>query len=239
MKDALDFGEAVKEAKTRRQSMLGHFPTPSDGDQQHQHQHQHKIPNQTNLEKQQSVPPPTSPPPPPPPQDVEQGLDVVPAASTSSTTPHDGQIRVLRLPHCPTNIKLQDNKNITDSSSQPPTPPTQQMTEIIPECCICLNDFQSNHVICWSPEGLCSHSFHEECIVKWFLAVCERTEASTARRRRGSSTTTTTNTTRRSHDVVVECNLQCPVCRQDFITVSETTSSESSHSQQQQEQQQQ
>lgn len=120
-------------------------------------------------------------------------------------------IRVLKLP-CPGQQLVEDNPVVTKRDNDDEKNPIDQgqdtqnsFREIIPECCICLNDFKSGDVISWSPQHQCSHSFHEECIMKWFLTLCERSEARRARRMNG-----------------VGCNLQCPVCRQDFISLSET-----------------
>jgi RING-finger-containing ubiquitin ligase len=126
----------------------------------------------------------------------------------------DHLIRVLKLP-CPGQQLVENHTVVTkcDNDGDDDEIPNNQgqdstqtnFREIIPECCICLNDFKSGDVISWSPQHQCSHSFHEECIVKWFLTLCERSEARRARRMNG-----------------VGCNLQCPVCRQDFISLSET-----------------
>jgi hypothetical protein len=273
MKNASDFGEAVKEAESRRQSMLGNVPVPGDHPRNNDNHHNNSNNSSSNnnnknfnvvvstilsawngnphsdqninrvvhdpIKKQDpSVPDggtendsrcalgPVIPQ-----ADTEQGL-----ANSSSSPSQDicmGQqqqhqqplIRVLRLPHPgktlqdmnqssatyneTTTITSNDNNNNNDDDNQNAL--SFAFREIIPECCICLNDFNSGDVITWSPEEKCSHSFHKACIVKWFLAVCQRNEA---------------RRTRRSHDI--GCSLQCPVCRQDFIAISASSSSSES-----------
>lgn len=40
----------------------------------------------------------------------------------------------------------------------------------VPECCICLEEYQANEMICAAKTTDCNHVFHQECVTGWLMA---------------------------------------------------------------------
>lgn len=46
---------------------------------------------------------------------------------------------------------------------------TQEVHVLSGTCGICLCKFEKGEEICWSPNKLCKHSFHKECVLEWLM----------------------------------------------------------------------
>ena len=137
--------------------------------------------------------------------DVEEGPNddgheeeqATPGVSNINVVEHDVNttIRLLKVPSPGIKVLLEEAVNNDDANANSAT-----TRLIFPECAICLNEYKVDERISWSQEDDCDHAFHETCILRWFLTLSSREDA---------------RQQRRSYEV--ECNLHCPMCRQDFI----------------------
>lgn len=68
-------------------------------------------------------------------------------------------------------------------------------------CAICLEEYDTSDIVCFSANPKCPHDFHEPCITKWFVSLG------------------------RSRSVypknVLNYQLECPCCRQEFVSAPE------------------
>jgi len=87
----------------------------------------------------------------------------------------------------------------------------EESLRIVPECSICLNECKIGDTVCWSPQQNCTHVFHEDCILEWFLTLGRKSDE-----RRSTAS------------FQADFKMCCPVCRQEFI--QQETSAEMSSS---------
>lgn len=72
-------------------------------------------------------------------------------------------------------------------------------------CAVCLSEYEVNDEISWSSNSECTHVFHRECITQWLVALGKK--KSSMQRFPDSP----------SEKKLLNYNLECPCCRQDFI----------------------
>lgn len=77
-----------------------------------------------------------------------------------------------------------------------------------PQCAVCLSSIVPGDHISWSANGDCTHIFHKDCILEWFVASAKKQ----LRRNRGRNFISNLQQTR--------FDMQCPICRQDFMQTS-------------------
>ena len=76
-------------------------------------------------------------------------------------------------------------------------------------CAICLTEYEVSNDVCWSANQKCPHIFHEKCITKWFLSLGRLQSISDL------------SLEDECPKKVLNYQLECPCCRQEFISVSE------------------
>lgn len=123
----------------------------------------------------------------------------------SSHTQKESMIKVLLLPHPSFQVDPEqegEHQAYDDIESQ-------NLREVFPECSICLAECVQSEKVSWSPNKACHHCFHHDCLETWFMTLARRADA-----RRG----------KKSYDI--ECELNCPICRQTFISTSSDDTAE-------------
>ena len=73
-------------------------------------------------------------------------------------------------------------------------------------CAICLTKYEISDRVCWSSNSECSHMFHEDCMMRWLVALGRKG----SKRKRYSANP--------SERKMLDYALACPCCRQDFIS---------------------
>ena len=73
-------------------------------------------------------------------------------------------------------------------------------------CAICLASYQPHDKISWSSNEGCSHAFHSECILTWLSTLGDKA----SRNQRFTENL--------EHDELLRYSLECPCCRQDFVS---------------------
>jgi hypothetical protein len=73
-------------------------------------------------------------------------------------------------------------------------------------CAICLTKYEISDRVCWSSNSECSHMFHEDCMLRWLVALGRKR----SKRKRFSANP--------SERKMLDYELTCPCCRQDFIS---------------------
>jgi len=73
-------------------------------------------------------------------------------------------------------------------------------------CAICLAKYEISDRVFWSSNSECSHVFHEDCMLKWLVALG---------RKRSKRKCFSENP---SEKKLLDFDLTCPCCRQDFIS---------------------
>lgn len=73
-------------------------------------------------------------------------------------------------------------------------------------CAVCLMEYETSERVCWSSNGECTHVFHEDCILQWLVSLG---------RKRSKRQSFPRNP---SDKRLLDYDLACPCCRQDFIS---------------------
>ena len=73
-------------------------------------------------------------------------------------------------------------------------------------CAVCLMEYEVKDRLCWSSNCECTHVFHEDCILQWLISLGKK---------RSKRQTFTRNPTEQR---LLDFDMQCPCCRQDFIS---------------------
>jgi hypothetical protein len=73
-------------------------------------------------------------------------------------------------------------------------------------CAICLAEYELNERVSWSSNQDCTHAFHEDCVVEWLVSL-GRTKSKNKR-----------FTDEPTESQLLNYQLECPCCRQDFIS---------------------
>lgn len=73
-------------------------------------------------------------------------------------------------------------------------------------CAICLAEYEPNERVSWASNQDCTHAFHEDCVVEWLVSL-GRTKSKNKR-----------FTVEPTEAQLLNYQLECPCCRQDFIS---------------------
>jgi hypothetical protein len=80
-------------------------------------------------------------------------------------------------------------------------------------CSICFCEYVTKDRVTWASNPECSHVFHEDCALKWFMAVGKK---ELRRRRREGTELSKMDPVEQVKDFPIVC----PCCRQTFVSVS-------------------
>lgn len=62
------------------------------------------------------------------------------------------------------------NKFVSDEEIAQQHEPSCCLRSVDTSCCICLEPYKIRDVISWSSNPACSHVFHQDCIINWFMS---------------------------------------------------------------------
>ena len=106
----------------------------------------------------------------------------------------------------------QDKASSNGASAENATPKiTERYVPIF--CAVCLMEYELADRVCWSSNKECTHVFHEDCIVQWLVS-----SGRTKSKRRWFPDNP-------SEKKLMCYELECPCCRQEFISKEARTES--------------
>ena len=76
-------------------------------------------------------------------------------------------------------------------------------------CAVCLSEYEKDDTISWSMNEHCTHVFHTDCLIAWFVA---------NGRKQSSMQRFPDNP---SKEKLLNYQLDCPCCRQSFVTLKD------------------
>jgi len=76
-------------------------------------------------------------------------------------------------------------------------------------CAVCLSEYEKDDTISWSMNEHCTHVFHTDCLIEWFVA---------NGRKQSSMQRFPDNP---SKEKLLNYQLDCPCCRQSFVTLED------------------
>ena len=76
-------------------------------------------------------------------------------------------------------------------------------------CAVCLSEYEKGETVSWSMNEHCTHVFHTDCIIEWFVA---------NGRKQSSMQRFPDNP---SKEKLLNYQLDCPCCRQSFVTLND------------------
>jgi len=74
-------------------------------------------------------------------------------------------------------------------------------------CAVCLDEFEISERVSWSSNPACTHVFHEDCVTQWLVSL-GRTKTKLQKFSENPS-----------EAQLLNYELECPCCRQDFISI--------------------
>ena len=83
------------------------------------------------------------------------------------------------------------------------------MRELSKTCAICLTEYEASDEVSWSKNPQCPHIFHTECITSWFVSLGKM------------QCIQTSSLEDECPRKVLNYQLDCPCCRQEFISTPE------------------
>jgi hypothetical protein len=91
---------------------------------------------------------------------------------------------------------------------------TEKVRSVPNGCNICLGSFMAEEKIAWSSNSDCSHTFHHECLIHWFLTVGRKTQSKWYRQNPNMSE-------KDALDKLCQFPMLCPCCRQPYYPKNE------------------
>ena len=104
----------------------------------------------------------------------------------------------------------EDDKELSDNEEEEIEEKRTDKRAVPIFCAVCLMECSTTERITWSSNSECSHVFHEDCVLQWLVALGRK------RSKRQSFA-------RHSHPSdrkLLDFDLACPCCRQEFISKS-------------------
>ena len=101
----------------------------------------------------------------------------------------------------PSPLALKDNTLMSTTNTT--TPRTREVSK---NCPICLSTYEPHDRICYSSNSECSHVFHCDCIIRWFVEMG-----------RQNTDIVIGHGTKLDESLLLDYMLSCPCCRQPFV----------------------
>ena len=132
------------------------------------------------------------------------------SSSSSSSSSSDANADASSSP-----LASKENNNImsttTTSTTTATTPPRTRAAS--KNCPICLSTYEPHDSICYSSNSECTHVFHCECIIRWFVEMGRQNNAIVIRH----------GTKLLDESALLDYALNCPCCRQPFVTQNDVS----------------
>jgi hypothetical protein len=117
----------------------------------------------------------------------------------------------------------QNDDSKTSTTTTTTTTTTRRRRQAPNGCAICLNGFDPDEKITWSYNPQCSHIFHHDCVLHWFLTVGRKEQRNRRRRLNSQLLLTAANAStaasqQQAEELAMICKfpMVCPCCRQSF-----------------------